>query len=69
MQRLRLISVHSCLFVVIALQRVIERALQIEFFDAIREDGIVCGVDDALSLEKIKETSLRNHFGDLRVIP
>jgi len=69
MQRLRLISVHSCLFVVIALQRVIERALQIEFFDAIRQDGIVCGVDDALSLEKIKETSLRNHFGDLRVIP
>jgi len=69
MQRLRLISVHSCLFVVIALQRVIERTLQIELFDAIREDGIVCGVDDALSLEKIKETSLRNHFGDLRVIP
>ena len=69
MQRLRLISVHSCLFVVIALQRVIERSLQIEFFDAIREDGIVCDVDDALSLEKIKETSLRNHFGDLRVIP
>ena len=68
-QRLRLISVHSCLFVVIALQRVIERALQIEFFDPIREDGIVCGVDDALSLEKIKETSLRNHLGDLRVIP
>ena len=69
MQRLRLIGVHSSLFVVIALQRVIESALQIEFFDTIREDGIVCGVDDALSLKKIKETSLRNHFGDLWVIP
>ena len=54
--------------VVIALQRVIERALQIEFSDAIRKDRIVCGVDDALILEKIKEPPLRNHCGDLRVV-
>ena len=62
MQRLRLISVHSCLFVVIALQRIIERALQIEFFDAIGDCRIICRVDEALVLDKIEKTPLRDHF-------
>ena len=48
--------------------RVIERALEIEFFEAIGEYRIIGCVDDALILEKIEIAPLRDHFRNFRII-
>src|SRR5215469_10150433 len=48
----------------IRLQRVIECALNIEFFDAIHEHRIVYCFDDAGILKKFEEAPLLNHVGD-----
>src|SRR6266550_5870514 len=50
------------------LRRIIERALKIEFPDAIGECRIICRVDEALILDKIEKTPLRDHFRDFRIV-
>ena len=49
------------------LQRVIERALNIEFSDALREDGIVCDFNDAWILKEIEEAPLSDKVRDFRI--
>ena len=49
------------------LQRVIERALNIEFSDALREDRIICRIDDTRILKEIDEAPLRDQIGDFRI--
>jgi len=58
----------TSLRVVLRLRRVIERALEVEFFDAISERRVICRVDDALVLKKIEKASLRDHIGDFRIV-
>ena len=53
---------------ILRLRRVIERALEVEFFDAISERRVICRVDDALVLKKIEKASLRDHIGDFRIV-
>src|SRR4029450_9811691 len=47
--------------------RVIERALNIEFPDALREHRIVCYFKDAWVLKEIKEAPLLDQVDDFRV--
>jgi len=49
------------------LQLRIERALNIEFSDALREDRIVCHFNDAWILKEIEEAPLRDKVRDFRV--
>src|SRR6266700_896662 len=60
--------VHSTLCGVLRFCRIIKRGVKIESLDAIRERGVICGVDDPLILKKLEKTLLRNDFRDLRVV-
>ena len=51
----------------IAFQCVIERTLNIELPDALREDRIVCHFNDAWVLKEIEKAPLRDQVGDFRI--
>src|SRR6266700_2281152 len=69
---------YSCSFVVkmqcdlaarsLLLNGIIQRALQIEFFDLLGERGIVCRVDEALIVDKIEKTPSRDHLRDFWIV-
>ena len=50
------------------LNGVIQRALQIEFFDLLGERGIVYRVDEALIVDKIEKTPSRDHLRDFWIV-
>ncbi len=53
--------------IIFLIERVIERTLKIEFFNAGREGRIIYRFDDARILKQIHKSALRNQLSDFRI--